>query len=223
MSTRYGRAALSTAGRCEAPVWILPGQADDCVTVHLGYGRTRAGKVGTGRGFNAYAIRTSDVSWQASGLELRKTGEQHPLACTQLHHQMEGRDWCARHARRVSQESGLCRRQTSKAPRRRSVALSAHRSTRAMRWGMAIDLNACIGCNACVVACQAENNIPVVGKERGARAAARCTGFASTATSRARVDNPETVASSRCRACTARTRRANWSARSARRFTATKG
>jgi molybdopterin-containing oxidoreductase family iron-sulfur binding subunit len=71
--------------------WILPGQADDCVTVHLGYGRTRAGKVGSDTGFNANALRTSDALWHSPGVQIRKTGEQHPLACTQFHHLMEGR------------------------------------------------------------------------------------------------------------------------------------
>ena len=81
-----------TAVECAAPAWILPGQADDCVTIHLGYGRTRAGRVGTNTGFNANLIRTADAQWQGVGLQIRKTGEQQPLACTQFHHLMEGRD-----------------------------------------------------------------------------------------------------------------------------------
>ncbi|MGH7425859.1 MAG: TAT-variant-translocated molybdopterin oxidoreductase, partial [Candidatus Methylomirabilales bacterium] len=75
-----------------APVWIMPGHADDSVTVHLGYGRTRAGRVGTGAGFNAFALRTSDAPWFGSGLEIRKVGERYPLACTQDHHSMEVRN-----------------------------------------------------------------------------------------------------------------------------------
>src|SRR5205807_6003577 len=75
----------------EAPVWILPGQAEQSVTVNLGYGRTRAGRVGNGAGFNAYALRTSDAPWHGSGVEIRKTGDQYPLACTQFHQLMEGR------------------------------------------------------------------------------------------------------------------------------------
>ena len=74
------------------PVLILPGHADECVTVHLGYGRTRAGKVGNGTGFNAYAIRTANAPGYGVGLEIRKIGTQYPLACTQFHHSMEGRD-----------------------------------------------------------------------------------------------------------------------------------
>ena len=73
-----------------APVWILPGQADDCVTVHLGYGRTRAGHVGNGVGFDAYALRTSDAPWGGPGLEIVKTGRRHSFATTQHHQSMEG-------------------------------------------------------------------------------------------------------------------------------------
>src|SRR6185295_12514496 len=72
-----------------APVWITPGQPDNVVTVHLGYGRGRAG---TGLGFNAYAIRTADSPWSGGGAKVTKTGEQHSLAVTQLHHMMENRD-----------------------------------------------------------------------------------------------------------------------------------
>src|SRR5262249_22204976 len=75
-----------------APVWILPGHADDAVTVHLGYGRTHAGRVGTGVGFNAYALRMTDAPWFSAGLEIRKTGERYRLVCTQNHHSMEGRN-----------------------------------------------------------------------------------------------------------------------------------
>ena len=73
------------------PVFPLAGHPDNCVTVHLGYGRTRAGHVGTGAGFNANAIRTSDALWSGGGGEIVATGETFSLACTQYHHLMEGR------------------------------------------------------------------------------------------------------------------------------------
>ena len=83
---------LSVNGRSiEAPIWIAPGHADDAVTVTLGYGRTRAGRVGNGAGFDAYALRTSDNFLHAVGAEIRPTGRRHPLASTQIHHSMEGR------------------------------------------------------------------------------------------------------------------------------------
>ena len=83
---------MSRGGSVRAPVWIVPGHAADAVTVHLGHGRARAGRVGNGSGFNAYALRTSAAPWFARGSILRATTEQHPLACTQHHQAMEGRE-----------------------------------------------------------------------------------------------------------------------------------
>ena len=81
--------------RLSAPVWIVPGHAAGVVIVHLGYGRARAGHVGTGVGFNAYPLRPSDRPWSARGLVVRKTGEHYRLASTQHHHSMEGATWSA--------------------------------------------------------------------------------------------------------------------------------
>ena len=149
-----------------APVWILPGHPDDCVTVHLGYGRVRAGRVGSRAGFNAYALRTSDAPWFGSGLKLRKTWERVLLAGVQTHHDMEGRDIL---------RSGTLdeyRKHPELAPQGSGNELSLYPGYeyRGYAWGMTIDLNACIGCGACVVACQAENNIPIVGKTEVGRA-----------------------------------------------------
>jgi molybdopterin-containing oxidoreductase family iron-sulfur binding subunit len=146
-----------------APVWVTPGHADGCATVHLGYGRTRAGAAEQGLGFNAYAIRTSDAPWFGGGLTLRKTGGRQSIATTQLHYTMEGR--------------GLARSATLEEFRRHEnfareedpppdKSLYPEWPYKDHAWGMAIDLNACVGCNACVVACQSENNIPVVGRDQ---------------------------------------------------------
>jgi molybdopterin-containing oxidoreductase family iron-sulfur binding subunit len=138
-----------------APVWILPGHADGSVTLHVGYGRTRAGKIGTGRGFNAYAIRTSTAHTIAQAT-IRKTGRRLPLASTQSHHNMEGRDPVRTVVAGTAIEpAGLS-----------DASLYSPRPPADYAWGMSIDLSACIGCNACVVACQAENNIPFVGKSQ---------------------------------------------------------
>ncbi|HEV2021629.1 MAG TPA: TAT-variant-translocated molybdopterin oxidoreductase [Terriglobales bacterium] len=147
--------------RVKAPLWITPGHADDSVTVYLGYGRTRAGRAGTGAGFSAYALRTSTAPWSVRGVRMNRTGEQYELAVTQGHNNMEGRDLVRsaeledyrkdpQFARHDEPESGL--------------TLYQPYEYKDHAWGMAIDLNSCVGCNACVVACQAENNIPVVGK-----------------------------------------------------------
>ncbi len=141
-----------------APIWIQPGQADNCVTIHLGYGRTHAGSVGNGVGFNAYALRTSHAPWGGAGLEIEKTGERHPLVTTQEHWSMEGRDLI----RDRSAKSG-------EPPPREDETLYSKVEYNGHAWGMVIDLNTCLGCGVCTIACQAENNIPVVGKDQVAR------------------------------------------------------
>lgn len=147
------------------PVWIMPGHADDSVTVHLGYGRTHAGRVGTGAGFNAYAIRTSDSPWFGPGLEIRKSGEQYPLARTEHHHSMEGRNLVRVGALEHYLKHPDFAHEMGHDPSP-DLTLYPEHSYEGYAWGMAIDLNACIGCNACVVACQSENNIPIVGKSQ---------------------------------------------------------
>jgi MoCo/4Fe-4S cofactor protein with predicted Tat translocation signal len=145
-----------------APAWIVPGHADECVTLHLGYGRTRAGKVGNGTGFNAYAIRTANAPSYGTGVEIHKIGTQYPLACTQFHHSMEGRDL----VRAATLEEYRKNPDFAQAEHHHESEASLYPGFKyeGYAWGMAIDVNACIGCNACVVACQAENNIAVVGK-----------------------------------------------------------
>jgi MoCo/4Fe-4S cofactor protein with predicted Tat translocation signal len=145
-----------------APVWIVPGHADDCVTLHLGYGRTRAGKIGNGTGFNAYGIRTASAPSYGTGAEIRKIGTQYTLACTQFHHSMEGRDL----VRAATLEEYRKKPDFAQGEHHHESEGSLYPGFKyeGYAWGMTIDVNACIGCNACVVACQAENNIAVVGK-----------------------------------------------------------
>ena len=152
-----------------APVWIVPGHAPDSITVHLGYGRSRAGRVGSGVGFNAYSIRAAESLWRADSVELRKLNQKFRLANTQEHHSMEGRhlvrsgtlDEYAKHP-------NFAQEMEPQPPRELTLYKEEHKYD-GYSWGMAIDLNACIGCNACVVACQAENNVPVVGKDQVSR------------------------------------------------------
>ena len=161
---------LAYGGRTlRAPLWVMPGHAPDAVTVHLGHGRTHAGKVGTGSGFNAYGLRTADAPWFGNGLELRKTGDRHPLASTQHHHSMEGRPLVRVATLEEYRTHPDFAREMEEAPARDDTLYPAEHSYEGNAWGMTIDLSACVGCNACVVACQAENNIAVVGKTEVAR------------------------------------------------------
>jgi molybdopterin-containing oxidoreductase family iron-sulfur binding subunit len=155
---------INVEGRSiEAPVLIAPGCADNSITLTLGYGRQRAGRVGTGRGYNAYAIRTSAAPWVVRNPGIRKTGRSYSLVTTQHHHQFEHRH-AVRHAtaEAYAREPDFAANE-ARIPEPGETLYPAHESID-YAWGMAIDLSACVGCNACVVACQAENNIPVVGK-----------------------------------------------------------
>jgi molybdopterin-containing oxidoreductase family iron-sulfur binding subunit len=146
-------------------VFPVVGHPDDCVTVHLGYGRRRGGRVAAGPGFNAYAIRTSDALWAGRGAELAKTGDEFALACTQYHHLMEGRGLVRAATREALARDPHAAHEGFHEPPR-TLTLHPEYKYDGYKWGMAIDVNACIGCNACVVGCQAENNIPVVGKDQ---------------------------------------------------------
>ena len=157
---------LNYRGRkVKAPVWMVPGHADESVTVHLGYGRTNAGRVGNGVGFNAYALRTSDAPWFGSGLEIVKTGSKHPLAPTQNAHLMEGRAIViSGEIDEYRKNPGFAKEKAEEPPK--ELTIYPGFKYEGYAWGMTIDQTACVGCNACMVACQAENNIPVVGKDQ---------------------------------------------------------
>jgi molybdopterin-containing oxidoreductase family iron-sulfur binding subunit len=163
----------------KAPVWIQPGHVDGSITLHLGYGRTSGGKAGTGMGFNPYGLRTAKALWQDAGLEARKIDGAYLFAATQN----DG----AIHNERVLDESRHIIHKGDIAEYLKEPE-SVHGGAEApphgltmypdfnystdehgkpkYAWGMAIDLNACTGCSGCIVACQAENNIAVVGKDQ---------------------------------------------------------
>ena len=152
----------------KAPVWILPGHPADSITVHFGYGRKRAGRVAHETGFDAYPLRTSDGLWSGAGLTVRKTGGVYPLACTQNHWRMEGRNPVrAGTLAQFRADHEFAQKMEELPPK--TLTLYPEYKYEGYAWGMAIDLTACTGCNACVVACQAENNIPIVGKDQVAR------------------------------------------------------
>ena len=146
-------------------IFPMAGHADDCATVHLGYGRRRGGRVAVGAGFDSNAVRTSDALWSGDGLEIVKTGAEHSLACTQYHHLMEGRGMVRAATREEFAKNPRAVHEAFESPAR-TLTLYPDFKYEGYKWGMAIDVNACTGCNACVVSCQAENNIPVVGKDQ---------------------------------------------------------
>ncbi len=148
-----------------AAVWTLPGQADGVVTLPLGYGRRKAGQTGTNKGFDAYAVRASSALWAATGGAVRKTGSEYPLACTQYHSNMEGRELLRAGTLADYRQNPSSAREKGEEPPK-ELTLYKEFAYPGYAWGMAIDLNKCYGCNACVVACQSENNIAVVGKEQ---------------------------------------------------------
>jgi molybdopterin-containing oxidoreductase family iron-sulfur binding subunit len=157
---------LSLSGRSvRAPVWIVPGQPDDSVALSLGYGRTRSGRIGNGIGVNAFLLRPTRREWFAGGLVLKRTGERYELVVTQNHHSLHGRGLVqAATLEQFTQDPDFIDAGLRHPEEATTLYPKYEESENA--WGMVIDQTACIGCNACVVACQAENNIPIVGKEQ---------------------------------------------------------
>ena len=150
-----------------AAAWILPGQADDVVVLPLGYGRKRAGFTGSNKGYSAYVVRTSTALWTAtaSADAIKKTGDEYPLACTQYHFNMEGRKILSTGTLAEYRKNPDFAREGDETPPK-EMSLYKEFAYPGYAWGMAIDLNSCNGCNACVIACQSENNIAVVGKDQ---------------------------------------------------------
>ncbi len=156
--------------KVKGPVWIQAGHPDNSVTITLGYGRTRAGRVGTAQGFNAYALRTSAAPWIATGLKITKTGETYKLASTQGMQSMDTPDGGHRPLVRETTLEEYRKEPTfakeEEQPKELTLYTPYPYDKEDYAWGMAIDLNSCVGCNNCVIACQSENNIAVVGKEQ---------------------------------------------------------
>jgi molybdopterin-containing oxidoreductase family iron-sulfur binding subunit len=172
----------SKGRRVQAPVLVLPGHAEGSMTLHFGYGRARAGRVAKGAGFDVFALWTSDGLGFVPGASAQPTGENRPLATTQMHRNV---DWKLQGE--AEKERGLVRVATlaefQANPRFAHAGEHGQEPPRSQtlyhdditpkdpiapdyQWGLVVNLNACTGCGACVLACQAENNIPVVGRDQ---------------------------------------------------------
>ena len=163
---------VTSSGRTvKGPIWTQPGMADYSLGIALGYGRASAGRVGTGIGFNAYPLFTTTNGYVATGAKVRKTGQKYVIACTQDHWSMEGRaivreanlDQFAKHpdfanAMKLAEPPVVKPLYPNPFDEEKKKGLH--------QWGMSVDLNSCVGCGTCIIACQSENNIPIVGKDQ---------------------------------------------------------
>ncbi|GBC91953.1 Menaquinone reductase, iron-sulfur cluster-binding subunit [bacterium HR15] len=167
-----------------AAAYPIPGHVDNAITLHLGYGRTRAGSNGSGTGFNTYTLRTSDAMWFTHGAEAVTTGQRYTIARTEEHHLIEHGELDSMHHRPIMligtlqefQEDPHLKKHRHGEGEELPSMYKGFRYDRYQNpdnyryaWAMVIDPTVCTGCSACVTACQAENNIPVVGKREVVR------------------------------------------------------
>ncbi len=171
---------LSVDGRTiEIPIIMVPGHPDNTLTLPLGYGRQLPGKVAKGVGFDVYPLRISSEPYFVTGVSVKATGRQHGFAITQEHWSMEGRgivreapiDFFREHPDFVGHLGMESHTPEKKDAAGNHVDQSFYKRPEFdyenfHQWGMSIDLTTCVGCNACTIACQAENNVPIVGKDQ---------------------------------------------------------
>ncbi|NOZ73972.1 MAG: TAT-variant-translocated molybdopterin oxidoreductase [FCB group bacterium] len=161
----------------ECPVWIMPGQADRTLTLELGFGRTHAGRIGNGVGVNVYPLFSQNGALISRKIRVEKTGEIRILACTQDHHGLDteklAADAIQKRLPAIYREATLEEYRANPDFVEEAVEHPPLKSlwdepdySQGPQWGMTIDLNVCTGCNACTIACQSENNIPIVGKSQ---------------------------------------------------------
>ena len=153
------------------PIWVQPGMADYSLGLALGYGRTKTGRIGKGVGFDAYPLRATGDENFAVGASLTKTSETYTIACTQDHWSMEGRPIIREvNLNQYKEHPDFPKKMELEEP---PVVAPLYpnpfdelRKQGHHQWGMSIDLNKCVGCQACMMACQSENNVPIVGKDQ---------------------------------------------------------
>lgn len=153
----------TTAGNLDIPAFIQPGLAENIIVVHYGYGRSKAGRIGTGVGHNAFNLLHSDLKDRVEkNVSLKVTNSYKSVPCTQLHQTLDTTEPVK--TKTVNQAQKL-----TKHKKKEASSLYPDNPIQASKdyaWGMSVDLNLCTGCNACVIGCQAENNIPIVGEEQ---------------------------------------------------------
>jgi molybdopterin-containing oxidoreductase family iron-sulfur binding subunit len=174
----------------KGPIWIVPGMADNVVGLELGYGRPAAGRIAKSQlvdekvvpaGFNAYVARTTAAAYIVPGVKVAATAETYPVASTQEHGTLEGRsiireanleqykkqpDFAKLMNLHPAPVTPALKGKVDSAPSLYPNPLDPWKDKAVHQWGMAIDLSACVGCNTCMVACQSENNVPIVGKDQ---------------------------------------------------------
>jgi len=180
----------------KVPAWIVPGQNKKTITLELGYGREFSGRIGSGVGFNVYPLRTSTNMGCAMNASIKVLNETYPIASTQDHYGFEEDKLAAPGFSNLSGDEvqsripDLVKQSTleeyKKHPEFVQDIVESHKPdkkrswadhsmyniepeydySKGNQWGMSIDLTSCTSCNACSIACQSENNIPVVGKQQ---------------------------------------------------------
>ena len=167
VSGRVSVIELRHSGRTiKTPVWLSPGHALDTLTLHVGYGRTRAGQVANGIGVDVNPLRAAATPDTLSGVEIVDTGDTMLLASTQDHWSLEGRNIIREATVEAFQKDPTFAKKQEHIPITGLTMYPNYDYSKGYQWGMTIDQNVCTGCNSCVVACQAENNVPVVGKSQ---------------------------------------------------------
>src|SRR6185436_10868641 len=156
--------AIQHDGRSlHAPVFVMPGHAKDSLTITVGYGRTHAGRIGNKTGVNAYALRGSSAPFFGA-CTITRTGDDYELAMTQEHWAIEGRNLIRSATLEEFKKNPAFVKEMEHSKEEKRISLYPDHEFKGQQWGMSIDMNVCTGCMACVIACVAENNIPVVGK-----------------------------------------------------------
>src|SRR5262249_3732356 len=151
--------AITHEGRnLHAPVYVMPGHAKDSITITVGYGRTHAGRIGDKAGVNAYALRGSSARFIGTATTAN-TGDHDDLAITQEHWAIEGRNLIRSATLEEFKKNPAFVKEMEHAKEGKRISLYTDKEYKGNAWGMSIDMNACTGCMACVVACVAENNI----------------------------------------------------------------